>query len=155
MILNSRTYLNSCHRRLPRNYIKKRLRKKNLKRKTRSGAFSKEHIANLDGGRRTVSNGPSLNARPTMQSTWQLNETGKTSPQPFVSTQQEDIIIKPADKGSDTVVMDMDWYENECLRQLNNSQFYEKIDKDLTPQTHELNVSKDTFPVYNLTKWLL
>ena len=63
MILNSRTYLNSCHRRLQRNYIKKRLRK------TRSGAFSKEHIAILNGGRRTVSNGPSLNARPTIQST--------------------------------------------------------------------------------------
>ena len=28
---------------------------------------------------------------------------------------REDIIIKPADKGSGTVVMDMDWYENECL----------------------------------------
>ena len=62
---------------------------------------------------------------------------GKTSPQTSVSTQREDIIIKPADKGSDTDVMDMDWYENECLRQLNNSQFYEKIDKDLTPHTHE------------------
>ena len=55
----------------------------------------------------------------------------------LISTQREDIIIKPADKGSDTVVMDMDWYENECLSQLNNLQFYEKIDKDLTPQTHE------------------
>ena len=33
MILNSRTYLNSCHRRLQRNYIKKRLRNKKLKKK--------------------------------------------------------------------------------------------------------------------------
>ena len=33
---------------------------------------------------------------------------------------REDIIIKPADKGSGTVVMDMDCYENECLRQLND-----------------------------------
>ena len=37
-----------------------------------------------------------------------INETGKTNPQTFVSTQQEYIIIKPANKGSDTVVMDMD-----------------------------------------------
>ena len=50
---------------------------------------------------------------------------------------REDIIIKPADKGSGTVVMDMDWYENECLRQLNDTQFYEKIDNDISPLTHE------------------
>ena len=31
----------------------------------------------------------------------------------------------------------MDWYENECLRQLNDIQFYEKIDKDTSPLTHE------------------
>ena len=33
--------------------------------------------------------------------------------------------------------MDMDWYENECLRQLNDTQFYEKIDNDTSPLTHE------------------
>ena len=42
-------------------------------------------------------------------------------------TRRDDIIIKPADKGLGKVVMDMDRYENECLRQLNNTQFYEKI----------------------------
>ena len=55
MILNSRTYLNSCRRRLPRNSVKKRLRKENWKRKTIFyRAFSKEHIAILNGGMRTV-----------------------------------------------------------------------------------------------------
>ena len=39
MILNSRTYLNSCHRRLPRNYIKKRLRKNIEKEKRDLGPF--------------------------------------------------------------------------------------------------------------------
>ena len=33
--------------------------------------------------------------------------------------------------------MDMDWYENECLRQLNDIQFYGKIDNDTSPLTHE------------------
>ena len=33
--------------------------------------------------------------------------------------------------------MDMDWYENECLRQLNDIQFYKKIDNDTSPLTHE------------------
>lgn len=51
--------------------------------------------------------------------------------------QREDIIIKFADKGSGTVVMDMDWYKNECLQQLNDIQFYEKIDNDTSPLTHE------------------
>ena len=50
---------------------------------------------------------------------------------------RQDIIIKPADKGSGIVVMDMDWYENECLRQLNDTQFYEKMDKDISPLTYE------------------
>ena len=29
-----------------------------------------------------------------------------------------DIVIKPADKGSETVIMDRSWYVNECDRQL-------------------------------------
>ena len=43
-----------------------------------------------------------------------------------------DIVIKPADKGSGTVIMDRDWYINECLRQLNDNKYYEKQTKDLT-----------------------
>jgi len=35
--------------------------------------------------------------------------------------QRQDIIIKPADKGSGTVVMDKTWYINECNRQLRPS----------------------------------
>ena len=63
---------------------------------------------------------------------------------------REDIIIKPADKSSGTIVMDMDWYENECLRQLNDIQFYEKLTMTLLRLL--MNVSKNTFPVYNSTK---
>ena len=29
---------------------------------------------------------------------------------------ETDIVIKPADKGSGTVIMDYKWYVNECLR---------------------------------------
>ena len=35
-------------------------------------------------------------------------------------------------KGSGTVVMDRDWYINECLRQLNNTKFYKLLDNDIT-----------------------
>ena len=36
-------------------------------------------------------------------------------------TKQQDIIIKPADKGSGTVGMDRTWYVDECNRQLNDA----------------------------------
>ena len=42
---------------------------------------------------------------------------------------RNDIVIKSADKGSATVVMDRDWYINECLRQL---KFYRPPDNDIT-----------------------
>ena len=43
-----------------------------------------------------------------------------------------DIVIKSADKGSGTVVMNRDWYVNECLRQLNDTKFYKTIDNNIT-----------------------
>ena len=46
-------------------------------------------------------------------------------------SRRNDIIIKSADKGSGTVVMDHDWYINECLRQLNNTKFYKLLDNDI------------------------
>ena len=46
--------------------------------------------------------------------------------------QRQDIIIKPADKGSGTVVMDKTWYIDECNRQLNDSKFYKRLNEDKT-----------------------
>ena len=43
-----------------------------------------------------------------------------------------DIIIKAADKGSGTVIMEWDWYINECLRQLNDTKIYRRLDTDFT-----------------------
>ena len=43
-----------------------------------------------------------------------------------------DIIIKAADKGSGTVIMDRNWYINECLRQLNDTKFYRRLETDIT-----------------------
>lgn len=43
-----------------------------------------------------------------------------------------DVIIKPADKGSGTVVMDRQNYLDECYRQLNNQHFYNKVTDDPT-----------------------
>ena len=47
-------------------------------------------------------------------------------------SQRTDIIIKAADKGSGTVIMDRDWYINECLRQLNDTKFYRLLNTDIT-----------------------
>ena len=46
--------------------------------------------------------------------------------------QRHDIVIKSANKGSATVIMDRKWYLDECCRQLNNPTFYEQRDTDLT-----------------------
>ena len=47
-------------------------------------------------------------------------------------SRRTDIIIKSADKGSGTVVMDRDWYITKCLRQRNDSKFYKTLDTDIT-----------------------
>ena len=47
---------------------------------------------------------------------------------------REDIIIKPADKGSAVVLMDREHYVSEAERQLNDSTFYKELDHD---HTHE------------------
>ena len=39
---------------------------------------------------------------------------------------RRDIVIKSADKGSATVIMDRTWYLDECHRQLNYPTFYEQ-----------------------------
>jgi len=45
---------------------------------------------------------------------------------------RHDIVIKSADKGSATVIIDRTWYLDECYRQLNNPTFYEQQDTDFT-----------------------
>ena len=47
-------------------------------------------------------------------------------------SRRNDIVIKSADKGSGTVVMNRVWYVNECLRQLNDTKFYKTLDNDIT-----------------------
>jgi len=43
----------------------------------------------------------------------------------------DSIIIKPADKGGATVIMNKDSYINEALRQLNNQDYYVKLDRPI------------------------
>ena len=46
--------------------------------------------------------------------------------------ENENIIIKKADKGSNVVIQNKSDYTTEGLRQLSESKFYKQIDKDLT-----------------------
>ena len=41
-------------------------------------------------------------------------------------------LLKLADKGSGTVVMDKSWYIDECNRQLNDTKFYQHLNEDMT-----------------------
>ena len=43
-----------------------------------------------------------------------------------------DIIIKPADKGGATVILNKEDYITEAMRQLTNEEYYSKLDTDLT-----------------------
>ena len=47
-------------------------------------------------------------------------------------SKRKDIIVKAADKGGALVVWRADLYQKEALRQLSDTSFYAKIDKDLT-----------------------
>ena len=46
--------------------------------------------------------------------------------------QRADFVIKPADKGGAVVVWDRNLYQQEAERQLSDTTFYEKIDRDFT-----------------------
>lgn len=48
-----------------------------------------------------------------------------------------DIIIKPADKGGAVVIMNVEDYEAEGLRQLNNTKYYHKLDGPVYPEVAE------------------
>lgn len=45
------------------------------------------------------------------------------------------IVIKEADKGSTTVILDREQYIREAQRQLNNEEYYKKIDNPIYPET--------------------
>lgn len=53
-------------------------------------------------------------------------------------SRNNDIIIKKADKGSTTVILDKDLYVKEVERQLNDPSTYKKIDKPLNVQTKKI-----------------
>ena len=56
--------------------------------------------------------------------------------------------IKPADKGNAIVILNKQSYINEGQRQLQNTQFYEETDSDLTGEViHKINLH-----VHNITK---
>lgn len=47
----------------------------------------------------------------------------------------DNIVIKPADKGSAVVIMDRDDYLREGFRQLNDTYYYKKLDEPIYKQT--------------------
>ena len=49
-----------------------------------------------------------------------------------------DIIIKSVDKGGATVILNTNNYISEAMRQLNNEEYYKKVEKDLTSDHEQL-----------------
>ena len=54
--------------------------------------------------------------------------------------ERDDVIISKADKGGAVVIQDIDDYITEAKRQLGDTEYYQKIDHDLTP-THTQKVN--------------
>ena len=57
-------------------------------------------------------------------------------------SKRHDIVIKSADKGGAVVVWRSDLYKEEALRQLSDTSFYAKVEKDLTANNQK--IVKDT-----------
>ena len=53
-------------------------------------------------------------------------------------SKRKDIIVKAADKGGALVVWRADLYQKEALRQLSDTPFYAKVDKDLTSANQQI-----------------
>ena len=53
-------------------------------------------------------------------------------------SKRKDIIVKTADKGGALVVWRADLYQKEALRQLSDTSFYDKVDKDLTSTNQQI-----------------
>ena len=51
------------------------------------------------------------------------------------------IVIKPADKGGATVILNSEDYVAEALRQLDNTEYYKKVDRDFSKE-HEKNIDE-------------
>ena len=58
---------------------------------------------------------------------------------------RKDIVIKPADKDGAVLVWRTDLYKQEAARQLADTKFYAKINKDLTLTVNDL-ISKQELP---------
>ena len=50
----------------------------------------------------------------------------------------KDIIIKPADKGGATIILNTGDYITEGMRQLSNEEYYKRVEEDLTSQHEQL-----------------
>ena len=53
-------------------------------------------------------------------------------------SKRKDLIVKAADKGGALVVWRADLYQKEALRQLSDTSFYAKVDKDLTSTNQQI-----------------
>ena len=54
------------------------------------------------------------------------------------SSRRKDIIVKEADKGGALVVWRADLYQKEALRQLSDTSFYAKVDKNITSTNQQI-----------------
>ena len=67
-------------------------------------------------------------AKPT-EDNWSSNLTSDERKALSELRKNNELVIKPADKGSSVVLLDKTAYENACLSQLNNNKYYKKLER--------------------------
>jgi hypothetical protein len=89
-----------------------------------------------------LSNEHDYNNRPMFSQKGQRNLTpGDFKAIDELKKLEDQIVIKPSDKGTNVVIMQRDDYEKEARRQLNNPSFYLHTEEDLT-EKHRLEISE-------------
>jgi hypothetical protein len=76
------------------------------------------------------------NTIPIVKETYNMDKEARQALKTLQALPQ--IVIKPADKGSATVIQDKEAYIWEAKRQLSNTKHYKKLDQPIYPETAEL-----------------
>ena len=69
-----------------------------------------------------------------LKESWKINITHKEKDAFYSHLDNEDIVIRPTDKGSGIVILDKDDYINKLQKEMTESAAYVETEKDLTDE---------------------
>ncbi len=81
-----------------------------------------------------TANEQDFNSRPPLKKSFKKNISSKEYKDMTELANDTNIIIRPADKGSAVVIINRNYYLKEWCKQLQNTNFYQFVEKDQTEQ---------------------